>query len=85
MLVVWETPEVVEKTVYKGVVWGALYKRICLRRLRAAKTGHKMGCPERPRPTSSPLMPFFCVVNSRAMCVTVLRSFSGQVNASRQT
>jgi len=40
-------------------------------RLTKVRTGHKRGCPDKPNPTSSPLTPFFCVVNSRATAVAV--------------
>jgi hypothetical protein len=38
--------------------------------------GHHVGCPERPRPMSSPRTPFFWFVNSRAMKVTLCSSYS---------
>jgi hypothetical protein len=49
----------VVKNAKRGVWGGAWNRRKCLILLMHAWTGQKAGLPDRPRPMSSPRMPFF--------------------------
>lgn len=71
-----------KKYVARGVVGVALACRRWIRRRAVARTGHAREAPLKPCWITSPLTPFFCVVNVRDTCVAVNRSLIGSWKVS---